>query len=166
MSFKEKLQALETEQRIIENLEAKLEADRQAALISLPKVYGYSNLTDFIQALQVACGAKKIRKVKITPKVVTKAPKGQGLAKSTPVETPNTVPVIAVGTNLEDPVNFGVLPDTKLLDIDFVNNPTHRKNLKEALIFANRVLHTSKVPAAIWREWRQFELRGAEKLRQ
>jgi hypothetical protein len=166
MTFKEKLHALENQRQNVRDLEAKFNADRQVALLALPKHYGYSNLTDFIQALQVACGVKKTRKSKTTAKVVATVSLGQGLAKSNPTETPKTVQVNTTGTSLEDPVNFGLLPDTKLLDMDLVNNPAQRQNLKEALLLANRILHTSKIPASIWREWRQFELRGAEKLRQ
>lgn len=69
------------------------------------------------------------------------------------------------GTSLDDPANFGLMPDRGLLSRDGVDLQTFRSRLAEALRFAQRVLHTSRVPAAVWREWRQFERQAAEALR-
>jgi hypothetical protein len=40
-----------------------------------------------------------------------------------------------------------------------------RMQLNTANIFAQQVLHTSRVPAAVWRAWRDFARRAADVLR-
>ena len=41
----------------------------------------------------------------------------------------------------------------------------YRKQLAQDLAFATKVLHTSRVPAAVWREWRAYEKAAHERLR-
>jgi hypothetical protein len=62
-----------------------------------------------------------------------------------------------VGTSLDDPKNFGLRPDRAVLERGPLSRDAFQAKLAEALRFATRVLHTSKVPAAVWREWRSFE---------
>ncbi|MBC8010908.1 MAG: hypothetical protein H7067_12525 [Burkholderiales bacterium] len=73
-----------------------------------------------------------------------------------------------IGTSLDDPANFGLLPDLALLETPAAPSPdaaARRARLSAALAFATKVLHTSRVPAVVWREWRQFERRATEMLR-
>jgi hypothetical protein len=69
------------------------------------------------------------------------------------------------GTSLDDPKHFGLLPDEAVLDSTDMDSRVHLARLSEALKFAQKVLHTSGVPAVIWREWRQFERKASEALR-
>lgn len=80
---------------------------------------------------------------------------------------PAPVPVLArpTGTSLDDPANFGLMPDRSVLAESGQPLAQRRERMAEALRFATRVLHTSKVPAAVWREWRQFERQLTEALR-
>ena len=86
-------------------------------------------------------------------------------AGAAPTPTPAPAPTRPTGTSLDDPANFGLMPDRGLLSRDGLELHAFRDRLAEALRFAQRVLHTSRVPAAVWREWRQFERQAAEALR-
>lgn len=61
------------------------------------------------------------------------------------------------GTSLDDPKNFGLRPDRTVLERGPMSRDAFQAKLAEALRFATQVLHTSKVPAVVWREWRSFE---------
>lgn len=74
-------------------------------------------------------------------------------------------PRLPSGTSLDDPANFGQMPDFTLLERGALEVSVHRTQLADALRFATKVLHTSKVPAAVWREWRQFERQVMEAMR-
>lgn len=74
-------------------------------------------------------------------------------------------PAVPTGTDLGDPKNFGLMPPTADLEPGALSPEEHRKRLAAHLAFANRVLHTSRVPAAVWREWRAFEKAAHERLR-
>lgn len=79
MSFTDQLAELEKAKAKIAQAEAKLAADRVAALAKLPGDYGYDNLNAFIKALKAAAGkAGKGKKVK-----AAKAPKAPKAAKRT-----------------------------------------------------------------------------------
>lgn len=80
MSFTDQLAELEKAKAKIAQAEAKLAADRVAALAKLPGDYGYSNLNDFIKALKSAAG--KGGKVKKAGKAA-KAPKAAKAGKRT-----------------------------------------------------------------------------------
>lgn len=169
MSFKVQLQELERQATQVKALEAQINADREAELASLPGKFGYPDLPSFVKAVRGACGARqpKARKTRKHDTAQPPAPVGQVLAKSaqTPEPKPPAQAAPPIYTNLDDPANFGLLPDTALLELDISKDPAKRQLLTDALSFANRVLHTSKVPAAIWREWREFEKRIQERLR-
>jgi Homeodomain-like domain len=79
MSFTDQIAELEKAKAKIAQAEAKLTADRVAALAKLPGDYGYDNLNIFIKALKSAAGkAGKGKKSK-----AAKAPKEDKLAKRT-----------------------------------------------------------------------------------
>ena len=93
---------------------------------------------------------------------------------STPAGTPAAAAASAsppaprplpTGTSLSDPSNFGVLPDESLLERGDKSEDNFRMQLNTANIFAQQVLHTSRVPAAVWRAWRDFARKAAEVLR-
>lgn len=81
------------------------------------------------------------------------------------VATVEAEPVRAVGNDLNDPANFRELPDLGLLERGSLDVEAFRTRLRGALERATKILHTSQVPAAVWRAWRDFERRGNEALR-
>jgi|GEM_PF-5592558 len=81
---------------------------------------------------------------------------------SPPAPAPRPLPT---GTSLADPSNFGLMPDNSLLERGDKSEETFRMQLNTANTFAQQVLHTSRVPAAVWREWRDFARKAAEGLR-
>jgi hypothetical protein len=64
---------------------------------------------------------------------------------------------------LDDPKNFSLMPPAELLLHRDPNDAGVRAQLQKATIFAEKVLHTSKVRAAVWVAWRDFG-RDAQKL--
>lgn len=78
-------------------------------------------------------------------------------------ETPATP--TPMGTDLGDPKNFGLMPPVENLEPGPMSAEDYRKRLSQDLAFANKVLHTSRVPASVWREWRAFEKAAYERLR-
>lgn len=79
MSFIDQIAELEKAKAKLAQAEAKLSADRVAALSKLPGDYGYANLNDFIKALKDAegKGGKKTKSAK-----VAKAAKGEKAPKA------------------------------------------------------------------------------------
>lgn len=78
MSFTDQIAELEKAKAKLAAAEAKLAADRVAALAKLPGDYGYASVNDFIKALKAAAGkARKGKKVK-----GAKAPKVAKVAKA------------------------------------------------------------------------------------
>jgi len=67
------------------------------------------------------------------------------------------------GDNLDDPKNFSLMPPAELLSRRDPNDAAVRSQLQKAAIFAEKVLHTSKVRPAVWVAWRDFS-RDAQKL--
>ena len=74
-----------------------------------------------------------------------------------PVAVAPTIPAPSVGRDLADPTNFTELPDLSILERGTLSLTMHRERLLVALTRTQKVLHTSRVRAAVWREWRQFE---------
>lgn len=74
-------------------------------------------------------------------------------------------PAAPVGTDLNAPRNFGLLPDMKLVEEAVSPGVGYYERLGAQLGFARKVLGTSGVPAAIWRQWRGFEQRAGDILR-
>lgn len=78
-------------------------------------------------------------------------------APSAPVAVSPVVSPPVIGSDLSDPVNFNELPDLGVLERGTLLPTAHRDRLVAALARATKVLHTSRVRASVWREWRQFE---------
>lgn len=157
----------------VAKLQAEVDRARPAALAALPAAYGYASMDSFIKAVTQACNQPRQRKpvaraprVKAAVKTMPAAPQiGGGMAVATQaVQTPEEPPH-SPGVSLADPKNFGLLPDLSLLETTGGEARTQQAKLAEALKFAQKVLHTSGVPAAIWREWRQFEQKASDALR-
>jgi hypothetical protein len=96
--------------------------------------------------------------------VVNEPPRTVPAPQPVAVETVPAKPV-PVGTDLSDPVNFGVLPDLALLSPGALDREAFRARLSPAIARANTILHTPRVPAAVWRAWRQFEQQATALLR-
>ena len=79
------------------------------------------------------------------------------------VKPAHVTPTWPQGDSLADPKNFGRRPDRAVFERGALSAEAHRSMLAEAMKFATQVLHTSKVPAQVWREWRAYEreLQGA-----
>jgi transcriptional regulator with XRE-family HTH domain len=60
------------------------------------------------------------------------------------------------GDNLDDPKNFSLMPPLELLSPRDPNDAGVRSQLQKATVFAEKVLHTSKVRPAVWVAWRDF----------
>jgi len=60
------------------------------------------------------------------------------------------------GDNLDDPKNFSLMPPAELLSHRDPNDADVRSQLQKATIFAEKVLHTSKVRPTVWVAWRDF----------
>lgn len=72
---------------------------------------------------------------------------------------PPSVSLPPVGNNVNDPANFTELPDLGILERGALPSTVYRERLLAALARTTKILHTSRVRAAVWREWRQFEKR-------
>ena len=106
-----------------------------------------------------------------------KSPNGMSAARvaEEPPPKPSTVPLPSSpiqtiplattkpGDNLDDPKNFSLMPPAELLSHRDPNDAGVRAQLQKAAIFAEKVLHTSKVRPAVWVAWRDFG-RDAQKL--
>lgn len=162
----------------VARLQAEVDRERPAALAALPAAYGYADMDSFIHAVRDACQPPTRAKVRRAPKA---SPKRTQVAETAPVsaspmpQVEPSQPAVAMpkpaepppldGTSLDDPKHFGLLPDETVFDSAGVDSRVHQARLSEALKFAQKVLHTSGVPAVIWREWRQFERKASEALR-
>lgn len=158
----------------VARLRAEVDRERPAALAALPAAFGYPDMDSFIKALVQACQPAKCQKATRAhkPRAKGSAPAqpaqaeiGTGMAKSSQAAQPPVEPPRPSGTSLGDPKNFGLLPDRSLLETTGGDTRTQQAKLVDALKFTQQVLHTSGVPAAIWREWRQFEHKVSELLR-
>lgn len=167
MTFRQRLKEIAEQKEQLRRQEEKLDASRAAALAALPAQYGFPDLSDFIRALRQAGGKAGIKhRGPRHPVQASRAPVGLARAKA-PQESASLVSTPApAGSSLDDPVNFGQLPDFSPLANGQSISLEDRARLAEAQAFANRVLHTSRVPAAVWREWRRFEKEASELLRQ
>ena len=110
---------------------------------------------------------------------VAKAKSPNGMSAARVAETPapeapsvpppsapiHTIPpmVTRPGVNLDDPRNFSLMPPAELLSHRDPNDAVVRAQLQKAAIFAEKVLHTSRVRPAVWVAWRDFG-RDAQKL--
>lgn len=85
--------------------------------------------------------------------------------QDTPPLPPSTE-IWPTGTDLADPKNFGVHPPTRDLERGEATEDDYRQRLTRHIGFATKVLHTSRVPAVVWRDWRVFEKTAQERLRE
>ena len=155
-------------------LQAEIDRERTAALAALPASFGYPDMESFIKAMIHACRKPHRKKVAHTPRAKAKAAAqpvkvepdtGSGMAKAAQAAQVPAEPPRPAGTSLDDPKNFGLLPALSLLETTGEDARSRQAKLSEALKFAQKVLHTSGVPAAVWREWRQFERKAGDLFR-
>lgn len=158
----------------IVRLQAEIDRERTATLAALSASFGYPDIDSFIKAVIHACRQPRRKKVAHTPRAKAKAAAhpvkvetdtGGGMAKAAQAAQVPTEPPRPSGTSLNDPKNFGLLPALSLLETTGEDARSRQAKLSEALKFAQQVLHTSGVPAAVWREWRQFERKAGDLLR-
>jgi len=145
---------------------------------------GYSELREeeiegLAKALKLTVAEVRMGKpVVATPKAAkAKSPRGinaASVAEAPAIKQP-TVPsahIVSVAMpspeakpsdNLDDPKNFSLMPPAELLAHRDPNDARVRSQLQTATIFAEKVLHTSKVRPAVWVAWRDFG-RDAQKL--
>ncbi len=121
MSFTDQIAELQKAKAKIAQAEAKLAADRVAALGKLPAEYGYSSLNDFIKALKAAAGKAGKGKKANAPKVA-KAPKAvkRPRAKITPELKQQVVAAVQAGqSGAEIAKAFGIsLPSVQNIKKD------------------------------------------------
>ncbi|MDF3059462.1 MAG: hypothetical protein K0R17_3677 [Rariglobus sp.] len=122
---------------------------------------GYRDLSE-TEAVAIA-KALDVLPVKVDPRLL-KEIKPVGLAATTGTAVAEAP--LPTASLEEDPANFRELPDAALLERGEASEPDYRMRLQGALKRAAQVLHTSKVPAATWRAWREFERQVQERLRQ
>jgi hypothetical protein len=173
---------LERARTKVAELERQL-AERNARLLRLPSTYGFDDMESFIVAVIFSADRERLLALGNfeTPRGLAaaserpdnKAGNGAAYAPAPASEndgrrsddTTSTAGEIEAplptGTSLDDPSNFGQLPDNALVDAATPDV----EQLRPALAFARRVLHTSRVPARVWRAWREFERRAAAVLR-
>lgn len=123
---------------------------------------GYRDLSEaeavaIAKALDVVPGKIDARLLK------TFSPAGMAASTGADVEPK---PVLPSGSLEGDPANFRELPDMAVLERGSLGESDYRQRLTDMLMRAYQVLHTSRVPAATWRAWREFERLGQERLRE
>ena len=101
MSFTDQIAELEKAKAKIAQAEARLAADRVAALAKLPGDYGYGSVNDFIKALKAAAGkvgkgkGKKVKGAAKTPKAPKAAKRPR--AKITPELKQQVIAAVQAG---------------------------------------------------------------------
>ena len=93
------------------------------------------------------------------------APVGLAASKQVAAPRPPDSKSTSVGSDLDDPANFQEMPDPALLEQGNLGSVEFRTQLTNALNRATKILHTSRVSAAVWRAWREFERKLQERLR-
>lgn len=160
MTFKERLDSIAAMRSELGREEAAVFEAREAALLALPRQYGYTSMAQLIAAVRSACGDGDGRGAQ---RVVTKRKKADPVK---PVLAVVTVPVPVVdAANLSDPKNFALLPDESACEVrPGEHQGAYRQRLAEELRRVEKILHTSGVVARVWREWRKFEHKLREAL--
>jgi len=108
MSFTEQIAELQKAKAKIAQAEAKLSADRVAALAKLPGDYGFASLNDFIKALKASAGkASKKAKADKAPKAPKEAKRTR--AKITPELKQQVIAAVQAGqSGAEISKSFGI----------------------------------------------------------
>jgi len=136
----------------VARLQAEVDRELPAALAALPATYGYADMDSFIKAVIHACRQPRQQKAAArtrTPRAQGKRAKvavGVGMAKAEQPVQQSAEPPRPIGTSLDDPKNFGLMPDLGLLGTTGGDSPQQQAKLTESLKFAQQVLHTSGVP--------------------
>ena len=152
-------------------MQADFEAEKQARLAALPAAYGFADVASFVGALRAAAGAKPPRqkgagKPKRRARAVPAQTSSIAAEATAPVTSQTPLPPVAAASDsLADPVNFSQLPDRMIFEQGDRSASVQRDRLSTALRFCTQVLHTSKVRATVWREWRTFERELQDALR-
>lgn len=84
---------------------------------------------------------------------------------ATPVALPKPVAPVIPGDNLADAKNFTLLAPVELFPRVAAGDAGARAQLRQALVLAEKVLHTPKVRPAVWVSWRDFSRTGQNALR-
>lgn len=110
MSFTEQLAELQKAKAKLAQAEAKLAADRIAALARLPGEYGYDNLNEFIKALKSAAGKARKGKAGKGAQVAKAAKAGKrSRAKITPELKQDVIAAVQAGkSGAEIAAQFGI----------------------------------------------------------
>lgn len=173
MTIRERLKAVAEQRAALALLISRFEAKRAAALAALPQKFGYQSLDEFITAVTQASTPQKrpyrqrketsAKKAKTKTAATEPAPKQP--APGTSRDAPQQVPLPPTGSDLNDPLNFGALPDVSLLDVPTAADSGYYDHLALALAHARKVLGTSGVSPAVWRAWRSYEQKAGDILR-
>jgi hypothetical protein len=107
-----------------------------------------------------AISVRGVRAASLAETPVTKKPP---LPPATTTSVAMPTPEAKPADNLDDPKSFSLMPPAELLSHRDPHDAGVRSQLQKATIFAEKVLHTSKVRAAVWVAWRDFD-RDAQKL--
>lgn len=76
-----------------------------------------------------------------------------------------TEPPGKAGPDLSDPANFRDMPESGRLLRSSMSDDEFRGRLRTEVEWATKILHTSRVPPAVWVAWRDHERRAQELLR-
>jgi transcriptional regulator with XRE-family HTH domain len=138
---------------------------------------GYSDLREeeiegLAKALKLTVAEVRNGQPGVAQPKAAKAISFRGVRATSPAETPTTEqptvppsnttsvamppPETKPGDNLDDPKNFSLMPPAELLSHRDPNDADVRSQLQKATIFAEKVLHTSKVRPTVWVAWRDF----------
>lgn len=88
------------------------------------------------------------------------------ISVATPVVPTKLADAVVIGDNLADPKNFTLLPPVELFPRVQAGDAGARALLRQALVMAEKVLHTSRVRPAVWVAWRDFGRNGPIALRE
>lgn len=165
--------AIEELERELREIEASVRAARRTRLIQWPAV-GAAAQTERRRAR----ARKRVRSASnrgarepqpaAAPSTLPAATGGPAAPAPQPAPPAAATPGPArpTGTDLADPKNFGLAPPLDALERGSLGTEDYRQRLAREIAFATRVLHTSGVVAAVWREWRAFEKTAQERLRE
>ena len=138
---------------------------------------GYSELREeeiegLAKALKLSFDEVRSGQPNVAQPKAAKAISARGVSAASQAETPEkkqlplpsaNTPSVALpiseakpGDNLDDPKNFSLMPPAELLSHRDPNDAGVRSKLQKATVFAEKVLHTSKVRPAVWVAWRDF----------
>lgn len=180
----ERIADLRLLQQRIAQLEHEIALERPRELADLPARLGYPDLRSFETALRTARGQParprgRPRRAGTAP-VTAAAPAALDPARSSPAAAaPEPAPVAPAPRGLaraaetdsaaapasSAPSPWPVCPPASALEPQGRSPLDYRQALQRLLAEAQKALHLPRMPAANWREWRQFERLVEERLR-